>query len=49
MSKGLNTNLVPFWVAQGIERAFHEWLDMPGNYALRAPLAALAALPSRYR
>lgn len=37
MSNGFDTNLVPFWVAQGIESAFHEWLDMTGKLLRTAP------------
>ncbi len=37
MSKGFSTDLVPILVAQGIEGAFHEWLDMTGKLLRTAP------------
>ena len=37
MSNGLNTKMVPQWVAEGIEAAFEEWLEMSGEWLKTAP------------
>lgn len=37
MSRGLQTKLVPFWVAKGIEAAFKEWEEMSGEWLWTAP------------
>lgn len=37
MSNGLQTKMVPQWVAEGIENAFYEWLEMSGEWLKTAP------------
>jgi hypothetical protein len=37
MSNSLQTRMVPQWVAEGIENAFSEWLEMSGEWLKTAP------------
>lgn len=37
MSNGFDTKMVPQWVAEGIEAAFDEWLEMSGDWLWTAP------------